>query len=365
MVFTDRPPVDQYSLPQGACEAENVDGSRTPQREYQSGVICDSDFASNIGLYDPATEQFAYYAGNRIQLGSISLLYKPAAMCIYGEACVARLSQVPMCMSMTSPPAVEPSPPQATAVTNLTFRATDCSSTPLVGFSFKATVDVVPYSGQHLHADQNLRPKGGLGSPTAITYSGTTNAAGEIVIPFFAPEVSGSHTIRVVCVAGVCPIPLEQQIDVQVANLRQIPSSNYYTLTDSSGGNIGDNTKHDDINHYLTEAAARTLERIARAYPQAFVDPNLRTPQKIYVNDASLPLGGMFDFEGTWHPPHEEHRKGSVVDIRANNEEGAVPADMTQDFREIADMYNATAEIHGERSVGNRHIHLRLMGSRE
>jgi len=63
-----------------------------------------------------------------------------------------------------------------------------------------------------------------------------------------------------------------------------------------------------------------------------------------------------------WNEPHNEHRRGSVVDVRANNKPGAIPRTLTLKFRELANYYEADAHLEG----GNtRHFHLRLLNRKE
>ena len=40
-----------------------------------------------------------------------------------------------------------------------------------------------------------------------------------------------------------------------------------------------------------------------------------RFPATLGVNDMSLELGGVFDIDRTWLPPHAEHRVGHNADI--------------------------------------------------
>ena len=109
-----------------------------------------------------------------------------------------------------------------------------------------------------------------------------------------------------------------------VKGLIPIPASPLYALTDSKGVIGAIPGKHTD-NHYLTETAIGTLGSLARLY-RASVNPKA----VLYLNDASLVWGGLFDVGSTsWIPPHEKHDRGRSIDIRAanvgGNNEGAVP----------------------------------------
>jgi hypothetical protein len=48
--------------------------------------------------------------------------------------------------------------------------------------------------------------------------------------------------------------------------------------------------------------------------------PSGTFPDRLAVNDMSLPWGGLFDLEGTWHHPHKEHRRGIEADVRVPRE---------------------------------------------
>lgn len=90
--------------------------------------------------------------------------------------------------------------------------------------------------------------------------------------------------------------------------------------------------------HWLTPANITTFGRIVDCWnaarrprpnrPGQFLDPLL------HVNDASLIWGGKFSINGSWSQTgHVAHRLGSSLDIRANNQAGAIPAAMRNAFQ--------------------------------
>ena len=101
----------------------------------------------------------------------------------------------------------------------------------------------------------------------------------------------------------------------------------------------------------------------------------------LHLNDASLVWGGKFDIDaaypwiGTYpanHPdpllagkptPHVEHRRGVVIDIRANNDVTAIPRANEAAFIGIVANAGAEAKIHSPNSPTNRHFHVRLLGA--
>jgi len=43
----------------------------------------------------------------------------------------------------------------------------------------------------------------------------------------------------------------------------------------------------------------------------------------LYINDASLPKGGLFDANGDWAMPHQTHRRGIDIDVHTSDTTGA------------------------------------------
>jgi len=84
----------------------------------------------------------------------------------------------------------------------------------------------------------------------------------------------------------------------------------------------------------------------------------------LYLNDASLIWGGVFDLDADWEDPHEEHKRGSVIDIRANSKTGAIPPINFDKFIKLAKYYGAHARIHSPGS-SNQHFHVRLLNREE
>jgi hypothetical protein len=129
--------------------------------------------------------------------------------------------------------------------------------------------------------------------------------------------------------------------------------------------------KHTD-NHYLTPEAASVLWRMAASYniEQRFkvFDPKTKklvAPPVLHLNDASLVWGGLYDLKTKWKPPrHLEHRRGTVVDIRANSKIGAIPPENFEEFQSMADDYGIDAFFEGE-GFDYQHFHVRLFNRKE
>jgi len=266
-----------------------------------------------------------------------------------------------------------------------TFTATVTNqdgSPPIEDVPISVKVEVDLTSGGHVHGG-STRPKGSV-SPA----SGNT----ALSINFGATKISGTHTITATC--DMCSnSPLKATIDVMVDGLSMIPDSEFYALTepDGKGGTkvIGDNGNHSG-NHFLTPEAASELWRMAASYHFEDQFWQLKQARKrgqytyipaplLHLNDASLIWGGKFDIQGNWAGDHQGHKKGVVIDVRANSNTGAIPLASFDNFQNMAASNGRTeAQVHCKRDghdrqpptcVGrdgsldnNRHFHMLLLG---
>ncbi|MDP2762398.1 MAG: hypothetical protein Q8O64_18690 [Sideroxyarcus sp.] len=224
------------------------------------------------------------------------------------------------------------------------------------------SVDVQEGTGGHLHTEN--RPKGtftcssALGTSPAICTL-TTDSSGQAPFEFVATPISGTHTITATC--DKCDDTASKSVDVKVAGLEPISPSALYALYESDGSVIGAVKSRHESNHYLTPTAANMLLVIAincyHQYPNGPV---------LHVNDASLMWGGVLDFdaEAEWNTPHKEHRRGTVVDIRANSKTGAIPSGNFDAFIQLAKDRGVHAKIHSQ-GQANQHFHVRLLNRSE
>lgn len=244
---------------------------------------------------------------------------------------------------------------------------------PQAGVQVKFSVDVKARTGGHNHDDAS-RPKGKL-LDCRYPYSEVdsticiTQLDGKATATFSAPIVSGTHTITATCVSPACTGPASGDINVKVDGLETIPASQFYTF-------IGTADKHSD-NHYLTPDAASQLWRLAATY--YFMNRQDTSVPLLHLNDASLVWGGKFDVAGHWTSgAHAGHRRGAVIDIRANALPTAIPESLFADFEKLAaktgladGVTSAIAQLHcsdgfdhANNCAGdtNRHYHVILLG---
>jgi hypothetical protein len=201
------------------------------------------------------------------------------------------------------------------------------------GATIRLVVDVDARSGGHIHDDParhsqhmgKLAPTGASGGSVEQDGKMLTGGAGTegLEFTFTAPAVSGDHKITATCTDGrTCTQEGPDKVWVGVKGLIPIPPipdllpQATYQLNESDGRPVGSTDSHPD-NHYLTPEAVTKLWNLGFRYSMIEF-PNYPL---LHINDASLERGGLFDLSGNWTPRpsgHHEHRRGTVVDIRAN-----------------------------------------------
>ena len=254
------------------------------------------------------------------------------------------------------------------------------------GAVVRVTLDAVAGSGGHLHNEPapNVRPKGTLvkGALAKLdctptngilgSYDCTTGADGYAKFTYFAPIASGTHAIIAACTTPICiNNPQTAAVDVKVAGLSQISDSTLYALTEADGSVIGAKAGRHTDNHNMAPAAADALWRLAARYrfEGRFQQGAGTTPRILYLNDASLPWGGVYDISTAWQPSHLEHRRGTVVDVRANGATGAIPSgDIKLFFKRMLNeevRMSGISFLHENPGTTNEHFHIRLQGRGE
>ncbi|OIR15830.1 hypothetical protein GALL_33310 [mine drainage metagenome] len=223
--------------------------------------------------------------------------------------------------------------------------------------------------GGHLHTAN--RPKGGFACSAQYapgsalpTCTLTMDGNGEAPFIFISTAVSGAHTITATCNNCTTATAL---VNVKIDNLITIPASSKYALSDSNGVIGAVPGKHTD-NHYLASGAITELKDLANIYTA--INPGAI----LYLNDASLVWGGLFDVDvvnSPWSRPHAGHQKGTSIDIRAANSgpnnQGSVPSTLFSRFIEEATKKGFRIGLHCKNSSdtnyclsqpNNRHFHV-------
>lgn len=268
--------------------------------------------------------------------------------------------------------------------TTLVAQVFDQSNQIVPNVDVELTADVVTLNGGHNHddSDRHTNFSGTLapvpGSAGVVTQNnkvltGNTGSSGLVFTftsPAFPNNPAGDHTISARCTGGAnCVQQGPNQISVGIRDLVSIPASQAYIPI----------TPNADVlhpsNHYLTGAALQQLEDLALTYRQSSPrDPVLR------LNDSSLERGGLFDIDfavaghnrqtdGWWRGigpigllPHAEHRKGLVIDIRANGDGAtAIPQKNFKRFEQLMKRMRMTW-IGENLNTSGGHYHVRLLG---
>lgn len=228
-------------------------------------------------------------------------------------------------------------------VGNLQARVT-CTGKSPEGIAVTITPDVEDNSGGHQHI-HGRRPQ-----HVGAASGGVTDANGNVPFTFTAPAPAGDHTVTAKCVDDSCG-EATGKVWVGIKGLVSLYDTHLYKL-------VGSDDVHPN-NHYLTMAATGSVVWLAELYRARF--PN---DPVLYLNDASLERGGLFDIKHDrrtqwWTPPHETHRHGKDIDVRANEfvHADAIPHRNYFDFEEIAIDVGCKAGMHGEFTT-NQHYHM-------
>ena len=243
-----------------------------------------------------------------------------------------------------------------------------------------------PTEGGHDHDDPS-RPRGGLNGTECTTdeHCVTLTFDGGIAtqtVNYKAPIVSGKHSFSATCEkCGNSPQTANLEVKVEVEGLKEIPDFPFYSLLESNGAVVGARTGWHTNNHNLTPAAAGVLMRIASNYyfhPKFLlrvpVTNTVSFPPLFHLNDASLPLGGVYDYCARptacergiilWKAPHRGHRRGTVIDVRANDLDGAIPLVNRMKFENYL-VERGVPYLREDQGKSNEHFHLMLMGTQE
>ena len=124
--------------------------------------------------------------------------------------------------------------------------------------------------------------------------------------------------------------------------LTLLPSSTQrYVRTGAVVGHNPGYSDAQDSNHWGTATMVSRLTSLASIWKNEIAVPGGgcggSTIPILRINDMSLELGGIYDYNNTWAPPHDDHREGMDVDISsARQNANGVPRSWEGEFCEIA-----------------------------
>jgi hypothetical protein len=211
------------------------------------------------------------------------------------------------------------------------------SGRPISGWPIFLEARGVPGSGGHDHCEN--RPAGDFQQN-----NGQTDENGEFRTFYFASEIGGIERI----IASGGEIKDSADLTVRVPDLYLLPESDYYVKYGTPYYAQFHHTPpsySDDHTHWGKEELINAIYTIAWNYV-------LRGGEIIYVNDMSLPYGGLFDIQGNWRPPHKTHRTGRNADISGRGPGGTFLcfAIMKDIIQQAGDSLNVNIEYkwHGD-----------------
>ncbi len=183
----------------------------------------------------------------------------------------------------------------------------------VIKFSILPPTDPADMAGHKDDMHTGDRPLGEFEDGTDECTTDNTGAC-DVPVNYLAPEVSGRYTIKAE-MEDDASVTDEQKITVSVEGLDAMPLSpdNSYRLT-------GQTNSH-PVNHYATEFTIGKVQDIVQDYFN-------RRDATLGINDMSLVWGGLFDYKGTWQPPHDWHRDGTSADIDRADSDGVWPGDI-------------------------------------
>jgi len=130
-----------------------------------------------------------------------------------------------------------------------------------------------------------------------------------------------------------------------LTNYNNVLVAGLIILTPTSGISLTGETGSHPSNHYGTAALVAGLQALGLKFFQKF-------QKNIWVNDMSLPHGGLFDHQSTWSPPHQTHRDGRHVDLNWSS----MSEEERTFFKSTAESLGFGVELH----TNPTHWHLRM-----
>ncbi|HEV2471086.1 MAG TPA: hypothetical protein VGS41_00360, partial [Chthonomonadales bacterium] len=175
-----------------------------------------------------------------------------------------------------------------------------------------------------------------------------TDVNGQATFTYIAPEVAGTDTLTALVFTYLGSTSATLRINVQVSGLLSL-----LTSTGIAFSSYGVTNTHPQ-NWYASQSTLNGLTSVWQDYQAAQLSDNQLTtdisnlknmgydfphqiphgsyngglivehdPEILFINDISLPLGGMFDVgnsnDGDWASPHGGHRDGHQVDLKSNH----------------------------------------------
>jgi hypothetical protein len=173
----------------------------------------------------------------------------------------------------------------------------DAEGSPVPNRSVTLALTPIERSAGHDH--DGSKPTGAFLPQNPIQ----TGSSGETVVKYTAPDPSGP-----VVISGVSPGAREaaETISVAVPGLVTIERTGEHHTFESS-------SKHSSNDFYMAPGTMGVMKQIWQRYVDKGYPRN--TAKKFRITAAALISGGLYDWKGTWAPPHSTHRQGGDMDF--------------------------------------------------
>lgn len=160
-------------------------------------------------------------------------------------------------------------------------------------------------SGGHVH--NTARPSG-----TFNPDHGNTGPSGFLAVTYTSPEASGITNVTEIGFLNGIPIsPGLFSIGVEFDGLGLASGDGLLVDTASQ--------MHDNNNGFATPDMIAAIQNLPGDFSDRLAQSHITDVPIIEFTALSLPLGGLFDFQTEWHPPHVSHRFGNDGDIAIRN----------------------------------------------
>ncbi len=226
-------------------------------------------------------------------------------------------------------------PPVDNTIDLITVALSDGSS-PLVGHSVNLKVAWVDTSNGHVHTGGLMSPpSGSLGmlkvlpdsSAVGSDVTGTTNSLGHALFKYVSSEIGGEFELVATATVGQDTLVARDTVTVSALGLKMLPWSQSQPVvwrkfggTPKHPGPDDNNFPWDyepDYNHWGRPEVDSALVFIATQWKNTHP-----TEAPLWINDMSLPMGGLFDVNGLWTlgSGHHLHRLGRDADVKTKRQ---------------------------------------------
>jgi hypothetical protein len=171
------------------------------------------------------------------------------------------------------------------------------------------SLERIENSGGHLHAG------GPIGSANPSVFVLGPTYPQNVPVIYTAPDAAGTVNIISHFSNGTVLVNFN---NIAISGLVQVTASDGITLTGA--------TPTHPQNHFGTPTLVSKIRQLAQSFRAKF-------GKDLFINDMSLPGGGLYDFHNDWTAPHKTHREGRTADINSTS--------MNQDER---DFFRKTAQ---------------------